>query len=396
MPLTGIRILDLSRLLPGPFASQILLDFGAEVIKVEDTAQGDYLRASLPLVDNLGTFFWSINRGKKSIKLDLKSPAGRGIFKRLVAGADVVLDGFRPGVMDRLGVGYTVLKEINPRLVYCSLTGYGSSGPFRDRAGHDINYLNYTGVSSMTRTAAGDPVILGLQLADIGGGSLWAVIAILLALQARNQTGKGQFCDVSMMDGAFAWTQFALAYWQTRDQRQNGGQQEVLKGGYACYQIYETRDGKYVSLGALEGKFWAGFCHKIGRPEYIKDQMNPSAQPGIIDELRQLFKTKTRDEWVRFFADADICFSPLLEYDEAVWNEQLRHREMLVEVVNGDRPATVMGVPVKLSATPGRSSSVAPAPGQHTTELLREAGYSEVEIADLLTRKVVVEEVNNR
>ncbi|MGE5544705.1 MAG: CaiB/BaiF CoA transferase family protein [Bacillota bacterium] len=390
MPLKGIRILDLSRLLPGPFASQVLSDFGAEVIKVEDTAEGDYLRDSLPLVDNLGTFFWSINRGKKSIKLDLKSPDGREIFKRLAAGADVVLEGFRPGVMDRLGVGYSVLKEINPGLIYCSLTGYGNSGPFRDRAGHDINYLNYTGVSSMTRTAEGKPVILGLQLADIGGGSLWAVIAILLALQARNRTGKGQFCDVSMMDGAFAWTQFALAQWQTRDQRPNGGQQEVLKGGYACYQIYETRDGKYVSLGALEGKFWEEFCRKIGRPEYIKDHMVASAQPLIIDDLNQMFKTKTRDEWVQFFADADVCFSPLLEYHEAVYNEQLRHRQMLVEVEEGGKQATIMGAPVKLSDTPGRTSSIAPAPGQHTVELLQELGYTNSEIADLKDRKVVV------
>ena len=287
-------------------------------------------------------------------------------------------------------MGYSVLKEINPGLIYCSLTGYGNSGPYRDRAGHDINYLNYTGVSSLTRTETGTPVILGFQLADIGGGSLWAVIAILLALQARNRTGKGQFCDVSMMDGAFAWTQFALAAWQTRDLRQNGGQQEVLSGGYACYQIYETGDGKYVSLGALEGKFWAGFCQKIDRPEYIKEQMIASAQPRIIEELRQMFKTRTRDEWVEFFADVDICFSPLLEYDEAVHNEHLRHRNMLVEVQDSERRATVMGAPVKLSDTPGRVLSSAPAPGQHTAELLSEVGYSEPEITDLLDRKVVV------
>lgn len=180
--------------------------------------------------------------------------------------------------MDRLGVGYSVLAEINPGIIYCSLTGYGIDGPYRDRAGHDINYLNYTGISSLTRTPEGKPVILGFQLADVGGGSLWAVIAILLALQARNRTGRGQYCDVSMMDGAFAWTPFELAHWQTRDQRPDSGQQAVLKGGYACYQIYETRDGRYVSLGALEGKFWAGFCRKIGRPDYIQHHMDSAAQ----------------------------------------------------------------------------------------------------------------------
>lgn len=391
MPLQGITVLDLSRLLPGPFASQVLSDFGAEVIKVEDTGGGDYLRATPPLVDNLGAFFCSINRGKKSIKLDLKSSAGREIFKRLVTEVDVVLEGFRPGVMDRLGVGYQVLKEINPGLIYCSLTGYGNSGPFRDRAGHDINYLNYAGVSSMTGTAEGGPVIPGVQLADIGGGSLWAVIAILLALQARSRTGKGQFCDVSMMDGAFAWTPFALTAWQTRGRVPRRGR-EILSGGFACYQIYETQDGKYVSLGALEGKFWAGFCKKIDHPEYIKEHLVSSSQPEIIKELTRMFKTRTRDEWVLFFADDDICFSPVLEYNEAVQNEHLLDREMLVEVQDGERRVTLMGVPVKLSDTPGRTSSAAPLPGQHTTELLRGLGYLEAEIADLLASKVVVQE----
>ncbi|MGE5417699.1 MAG: CaiB/BaiF CoA transferase family protein [Acidobacteriota bacterium] len=388
LPLEGIKVLDLSRLLPGPFASQILSNFGAEVIKVEDTGLGDYLRLIPPVINDMSALFHSINRGKKSIKIDLSKSDGQELFKKIAAGADVLLEGFRPGVMDKLGVGYNELHQINPRLIYCSLTGYGSSGPYRDHAGHDLNYLSYSGIAGLTGRAGEQPVIPGLQIADIGGGALWAVIAILMALQARSITGQGQFCDTAMMDGVVSWMPFALALWNAGDPLPRRSR-EVLNGGYACYNIYETSDDKYVSIGAIEYKFWADFCSKLDKADLAPRQMDPAQQETMIAELSALFKTRTRDEWVDLFKDSDVCFSPVLEFEEAAQSQHLRERQMIIEVDDEGFKGRVMGNPIKLSETPGQVPTHAPLPGEHTDDLLTQLGLTAEQITELRVRGII-------
>lgn len=388
LPLDGVKVIDLSRLLPGPFASQVMVDFGAEVIKVEDLGSGDYLRALPPQVEGRGVMFYPINRGKKSVGLDLKSPEGQEVFRRLIEGADVLVEGFRPGVMDRLGLGYESLKLINPRLIYCALTGYGQSGPYRDRAGHDINYLSYAGIASMTGEPGRTPVIPGVQVADIGGGAMWAIVAILLALRARDLTGEGQLCDVAMLDGAFAWTVFALGQTALTGVSPRQGD-ELLSGGYACYNVYPTADGGYVSLGAVEYKFWQQFCQLIGREDFIALHLVAKAQEQLKQDIAALFKTRTRQQWVDKFADYDFCFAPVLDYREAILNEQLIARQMVVEG-NYDGFATVApGVAVKLSVTPGQVRNEVPRAGEHTIEVLDALGYSSAEIEELFNRKAI-------
>lgn len=378
LPLSGIKVLDLSRLLPGPFCSMVLADFGAEVIKVEDTDMGDYMR-DMP---GLGGSFNSLNRNKKSLALNLKDEAGREVFYRLAKVADVVLEGFRPGVTARLGIDYLSLKVLNPRLVYCSLTGYGQSGPRAARAGHDINYMALAGALDITGEAGGHPVAPGVQVADIGGGAMWAVTGILLALAARDRTGEGQYVDVAMLDGVISWLPLAAAtlYATGIPPRRGAG---VLTGGYACYRVYQTGDGRYLSLGALEPKFWAAFCRRLGRADLIEDQFAPSPrQQEVISEVEGILTSRTRQEWVEFFDGLDICLEPVLDLAEALAEPHAQAREMLLrDPAGGEMP--LLAVPVKLSATPAAVTSPAPKWGQDTVEVLAAAGYSDGEIAEL-------------
>jgi crotonobetainyl-CoA:carnitine CoA-transferase CaiB-like acyl-CoA transferase len=388
LPLEGITILDLSRLLPGPFATQILADFGAEVIKIEDPGGGDFLRQVPPYFNDQSIFFHSINRGKKSFCLNLKSEEGKEIFKNLVGQADVLLEGFRPGVMDKLGLGYDVLKEINRRLIYCSISGYGNSGPYRDKAGHDLNYISYAGIAGLTGNLGEKPIIPGVQTADIGGGSLWAVMAILLALQARGINGRGQYCDISMLDGVFAWSPFFLAGLELGGEVPQRGS-EILNGGYACYNIYSTRDNKYVSIGAIEPKFWSGFCLRLGKQDFIEKQYLPKAQTTMKRELEKIFKGKTRDEWVEYFSDLDVCFSPVLDFSETVLNEHLQHREMLAKINLGDCSVNIIRNPIKMSDTPARVCQDVPVIGADTEKILMEIGYSQDYIQYLREKNVL-------
>jgi crotonobetainyl-CoA:carnitine CoA-transferase CaiB-like acyl-CoA transferase len=364
--LAGLRVLDLSRLLPGGFCSLLLADFGADVIKVEDTGMGDYVRASEPA-------FQALNRGKRSISIDLKNPAGRDVLLRLVRDADVLLESFRPGVTDRLGVGYERLREENPRLVYCAITGYGQDGAYAQRAGHDMNYLALAGLLGLTGEPDGPPVQAAGQIADLGGGALMAAFGILAALRERDASGEGQFVDVAMKDGALSWLAMdAARYFADGDVPARGRTQ--LAGGLICYRPYRCADG-WVTLGALEPKFWAAWCAGVGRPELTDRQFDPVGSDTHCAVAAE-FAARTRDEWRAFNDEHDCCVEPVLDLGEALGEAG----DMVVEV-GGHR---LLGTPVRLSRTPGDPTRApGPAHGGDTDAVLGEAGLRPDEIAAL-------------
>ena len=387
LPLQGVRVLDLSRLLPGPYCSQMLADFGADVVKVEDVDRGDYLRDFPPCGERWSVLYDSVNRNKRSITIDLKQEAGKAVFRDLVRQYDVMLEGFRPGVMDKLGLGYESLREINPRLIYCAITGYGQDGPYKFQGGHDINYLSFAGITGLFVEQDGNPAMGDIQIADIGGGALMAVIGILLALQARSVTRRGQFCDISMLDGVVSWLPFILAKFGAGEKPVRGT--GLLGGSYACYQVYPTADGRYLSLGALEEKFWVGFCRLIGREEYIDRQMDLAAQPEMIRSLQEMFRQKSQIDWLDFFAGQDLCLSPVNELAQVLEDPQIRHRRMIVPMAEETSTLLLTGIPIKLSDTPGQIQTGSPAQGEHTRQILAEAGYSDAALARLAEQKII-------
>jgi crotonobetainyl-CoA:carnitine CoA-transferase CaiB-like acyl-CoA transferase len=386
LPLGGLKVLDLSRLLPGGFCSLVLADFGAEVIKVEDTGMGDYVRWSPPYYEGAdqtarSALFLALNRGKRSISVDLKTDAGKDVLLRLARDADVLLESFRPGVLDRLGVGYERLRAENPRLVYCAITGYGQDGPNRDRSGHDMNYLGLAGLLGLTGAADGPPVQAAGQIADVGGGALMGAIGILVALRERERSGEGQLVDCSMFDGSLSWLALvaaeALASGATP---RRGGLQ--LAGSLVCYRPYRCADG-YVTLGALEPKFWKAFVTGVGREDLVNNAFDP---PGSDThrEVEEIFAARTREQWRAFASEHDCCLEPVLELDEVLDSELVRARGMVVELDQPGAEQTVrlLGVPIKLSRTPGDAGR-APGPGlgEDTDDVLAAAGFSSEEIA---------------
>jgi crotonobetainyl-CoA:carnitine CoA-transferase CaiB-like acyl-CoA transferase len=391
LPLEGIKVLDLSRYLPGPFCTQILADFGAEIIKVEDPKGGDLGRSLTPLIEDESARFYTVNRNKKSITIDLKKEEGKAIFRKLVVSSDVVVDQFRPGVMKKMGLDYESLRTLNQGIIYCAITGYGLTGPLRDAAGHDLNYLNLSGVTELTGTYQGMPAMSGVQIADISGGTLYSVIAILLALASREKTGQGQLCDVSMMDASISLLAYTLGEWAGWGRLPERGN-DVLTGGYACYNVYKTKDDRYVSLGAVEDKFWAEFCTKIERSEYIKLQWKTDLQQDIQTDIRAIMLDKTQNEWVELFASSDICFTPVLTLEEMCSHPQVIARDMILKLTNvkgSGKDVPLTGVPIKLSATPGVAKLTFPRLGEHTDAVLIEAGYTSEEIDELKKLGVV-------
>jgi alpha-methylacyl-CoA racemase len=388
-PLSDVRILDLTRLLPGGFCTLLLADLGADVIKVEDTGAGDYVRWAPPYYGDdeqtaSGTrsaYFLALNRNKRSIRLDLKTEGGRQALLKLVEGADVLVESFRPGVLDRLGVGYEVLKQANPALVYCPITGYGQDGPNRDRAGHDMNYLGLNGLLGLTGAKDGPPVQPAGQIADLGGGALMAALGVLAALNEARASGEGQLVDVSMYDGAQSWLAMVAARYFADGNVPHRGDLE-LAGSIICYRPYEAKDG-WVTCGALEQKFWAAWCRGVGREDLIEHQFDPPGSEAHAEAV-EVFRSKTREEWRAFNDEHDCCVEPVLGLDEALGSEQAEDREMVVEL---DQPGfgavRQLAFPVKLSRTPAAIEKPAPALGEHTAELLAEAGYSAEEIRAL-------------
>jgi len=385
--LSGLKVLDLSRLLPGGFASLLLADFGADVLKVEDTGMGDYVRWAPPHHEGAeksagSALFLALNRGKRSIRLNLKEEGGREVLLRLVKDCDVVLESFRPGVMDRLGVGYERLREENPGLVYCAITGYGQDGPYRDRAGHDMNYLGLVGMLGLTGEADGPPVQAAGQIADLGGGALMAAFGIMAALRERDSSGQGQMVDISMADGALSWLAMVAARHFADGTRPRRGGLE-LAGAYVCYRPYPCKDG-WVSLGALEPKFWQAWCAGVGREDLVDRQFDgPDSKTRA--EVEGVFVQRTRDEWQRFASEHDCCLEPVLELDEALDSELVRAREMVVELdqPGAERAVRVLGSPVKMGRTPADPRRAGPGLGEHTAEVLAGLGYTADEAAAL-------------
>jgi crotonobetainyl-CoA:carnitine CoA-transferase CaiB-like acyl-CoA transferase len=386
--LSDIRVLDLSRLLPGGFCSLLLADFGADVLKVEDTGMGDYIRWSPPYHEGAddsakSALFLALNRGKRSIRLNLKEDAGREVLLRLVREHDVLLESFRPGVMERLGVGYERLREENPRLVYCAISGYGQDGPYTQRSGHDMNYLGLNGLLGLTGDVDGPPVQPGGQIADLGGGALMAAFGIMAALRERDRSGEGQLVDVSMFDGSLSWLALVAAKYLADGTVPKRGEPE-LAGGLICYRPYACRDG-WVTLGALEPKFWQAWCRGVGREDLVEKQFE---RPGseAHAEVERIFLERTRDDWRAFASEHDCCLEPVLDLGEALDSELVRAREMVVQLdqPGATSPVSLLGVPVKLSRTPGAPAGPGPALGEHTSEVLASLGYSDEEIATLL------------
>jgi alpha-methylacyl-CoA racemase len=385
-PLSSLRILDFTTLLPGPWATMMLADLGAEVLRIEVSHRGDMVRLMPPYDGESSAWHGVLNRSKRSLALDLKKQGAAEIVKRLVSagGYDVVIEQFRPGVMDRLGIGYETLRAANPQLIYCAITGYGQNGPLHDRAGHDINYLSLSGVMSHSGRREGGPSPLGVQLADIGGGSFGTLVGLLAAIIQRQADGIGQLVDISMFDMMLGWQAHIISQYLVG---QEVADREALPlNGGGAYDFYETADGRYLSVGSLEPKFWAGFCKAIGRPELISQGYSQDAQvqQDLKREIAGCITKRPFAEWIALFDPLDLCVEPVLDIAEVVDHPQVQAREMIVEVEKPDgTKQRQVGSPFKFSKGQAHYKHIGVKAGAHAGEVLAEIGYSALEIADL-------------
>ncbi len=393
LALEGLKVIDLSRLLPGPYCSMVLGDLGADVIKIEDPGLGDYSRYQGFKKDGKPrSSFEILNRNKRSLTLNLKSEEGKTILKKLCRDADVVLESFRPGVMDRLGAGYKTLAGINPKIVYCAITGYGQEGPYRNRPGHDLNYLGYAGILDMTGPRGGTPSLIGTQVADLAGGALQGVVGILAALQARTRTGRGQFVDVGMMQASFAINILNWAEVLDQGNRDIHRGDTNLTGKFACYGIYKCGDGRYVTLGALEAKFWENFCRKVGREDWLPVHLSedPEANGRLKEEVAALFLSRPSTHWLGLLEEDDICFGPVTSVKETADDPQLKASGMFYEAPNSaGEPLKHISLGIRLSDTPARHRMAAPKSSEHSGEILRSLGYDDAAISRLRESGVI-------
>lgn len=377
-PLQGLRVLDLTRLLPGPFATLLLADLGADVIKVEEPQGGDYARHFPPLGHKMSGIFAALNRDKRGIALDLKRAEGRDVLLRLVATADILVESFRPGVLDRLGLSWDVLHAANPRLILCAITGFGQDGPLAERAGHDLNYLAIAGLLGLTGqdTTVVQP---GIQAADIAGGALYAVIGIQAALLQRHTTGLGQRVDASMTDGA-AGLGIMVHARQHLDGKPVSPGGDDLAGGRLCYRTWCCADDRWLAVGALEPKFWGALCNAVGRPELMPLGYAEGARRAQAEaQIQLLFASKTRDEWITLLADHDVCVEPVLSPEEARRHPHAQARGLFGSHLHPREKTEFFHQFPNPGLLPDHRppAQVRPAPvlGQHTHEVLIEAGY---------------------
>lgn len=376
--LSNIRVLDVSRLLPGPFCSMILADHGARVISVEGRRF---------LAD--GFFFDTVNRNKEHLSLNLKSEKGKEIFFQLARQSDIVIEGFRPGVAKRLGIDYQSVSAINPGVIYCSITGFGQTGARRDRPGHDVNYLGYSGMLDLNGEADRPPSIPGVQIADIAGGGMAAVNGILLALFAREKTGKGQFIDISMTDNMVALLPAALFFSKLTGKNPKRAD-EILSHRFACYNTYETADHRFLSMGCLEPRFWNALCVHLEVPEYSALQFDEGRRTEITQFMREKFAEKTLAQWESDLAGVDICWGGIQTLSEVLSDPSFIERGAVVEMTKKDGTSEkTIGVPVKLSQTPGSVRTPPPKFGEHSRAILKELGYSDGQIDGLAKEEVI-------
>jgi alpha-methylacyl-CoA racemase len=385
-PLDGVRILDLTRLLPGGVLGALLADLGADVVKVEEPTTGDYMRWEPKRIGPESAASWIVGRGKHSLAVDLKRPEGVALFLRMAEQADILVEGFRPGVSDRLGIGYDAVSAVNPRIVYASLTGYGSDGPMRDIAGHDINYISYAGVLDMTGPPGGPVCPPGVQVGDLGGATILG-IGMLAALFAASRTGQGSRVEVAMYDAALAWTSIhAGELWASGEVPGPG--QMLLNGKYACYNVFACADGKFVSVGAVEPKFWAIFCDAIGRPDLVERHLDPTAR----SEVAAVLATRTRDAWVEVLASLDTCVAPVLDLGEALAHPYAAARGMVQQAPldrTGTATGPTLGTPIRFDGRIRPVTSPPPALGADTVSFALAAGLDQAEVDALLASGVL-------
>lgn len=379
-PLAGVRVLDLSRLLPGGFCTALLGDMGADVVKIEQPVKGDYMRWGDPKFGAESAASWVIDRNKRSVSLDLKHPDGVTALLDLARGAQVIVESFRPGVVDRLGVGYEAISAVNPAIVYCSISGHGQDGPLRLMPGHDINYVGRAGVLSISGPKDGLPAVPGVQVADLGTGGLFSAAGILAALYRARETGEGDYIDISMTDGALAWLTVHLEDYFASGV-DPGREGMILNGRFPCYNVYRCADGRHITVGAIESQFWSALCELTGRTDLLPTREDPEA----IATWREVFATRPRDEWVALLQD-DACVGPVNDFAEAAAEPQVTGREMIVDQEHPEA-GTVrqIGNPVRMRNHPVGVRTAAPKLGADTRDLLAEAGYPEERIASLLS-----------
>jgi alpha-methylacyl-CoA racemase len=386
LPLAGLRVVDFTRLLPGPYATLVLADLGAEVFKIEPTEGGDYVRWMPPLAGAVSSAFAALNSGKRSVAVDLKHPEAVAWVRQLCLGADIVIESFRPGVMDRLGLGYDALAEEHPGLIYCAISGYGQDGPYRDRAGHDLNYIALAGVLGLGGPTDAPPALPPVQIADIGGGGLQALVGVLVALHARASTGRGRFIDASMTDGALSFLQMTLAGFLGGGAAPPARGADTLSGGQPCYGVYETSDGGYMALAALEPKFWKAFCEAVERPDLAGKQFGGAER---TEETRRtiaaIFRSRSRSAWEAVFAATDACCEPVLRPDELATHPLHTARQTLAADAAGHRR-------LRTPLRPRDATPPTPAPklGGDTEQVLRDLGIDDATLERLVAAKAIL------